>query len=158
MAVYDSGYTTAGWLEAGGTAISADVMAGVYALASTPATGTNPASFPYAHASALNDITSGSDGSCPTAVLCTAGTGWDGPTGNGSPSFTAGFDNAGQQGSVVRSGLANRCLDDAGDATSSGAKVDIYLCNGTAAQNWADLANGTVRINGMCLDVRQVPG
>ncbi len=40
----------------------------------------------YTNAALLNDITSGSDGTCPSgqSVICTAATGWDGPTGNGS--------------------------------------------------------------------------
>ena len=40
----------------------------------------------YSQATALNDITAGSNGRCPpkTTYLCTAGTGFDGPTGNGT--------------------------------------------------------------------------
>ena len=35
--------------------------------------------------SALYDVTSGSNGSCPLAYLCTALSGFDGPTGLGAP-------------------------------------------------------------------------
>ena len=34
---------------------------------------------------------SGSNGTCSPAVLCTAGAGWDGPTGLGTPNGTAAF-------------------------------------------------------------------
>src|SRR5262249_821860 len=35
----------------------------------------------------LNDVTTGTNGTCATQgnILCTAGTGWDGPTGYGTP-------------------------------------------------------------------------
>jgi hypothetical protein len=46
---------------------------------------------PYAHTSSLFDITSGSDGNCSPSYLCQAGTGYDGPTGWGSPDGTAAF-------------------------------------------------------------------
>lgn len=40
---------------------------------------------PYLLSGALHDITSGSNGTCTPAYLCTAGTGYDGPTGLGTP-------------------------------------------------------------------------
>ncbi len=40
--------------------------------------------FIYTHASAFHDVTSGSNGSCGS-IQCTAGPGWDGPTGIGTP-------------------------------------------------------------------------
>jgi hypothetical protein len=63
----------------------------VFALAGKPAAGTYPSSYIYQHTSALFDVTSGSDGSCSPAYLCTAGTGYDGPTGWGTPDGTAAF-------------------------------------------------------------------
>ena len=44
-----------------------------------------------AAASALNDITSGSNGSCGGTYLCSGTAGYDGPTGVGTPNGTAGF-------------------------------------------------------------------
>jgi hypothetical protein len=89
VAVYQT-FGASGWVVYGGTSVAAPVIAGVYALAGTPAAGTYPASFPYSHAANLFDVTSGSNGSCG-APICTAGTGWDGPTGLGTPNGTAGF-------------------------------------------------------------------
>ncbi|MEU8244282.1 ThuA domain-containing protein [Actinoplanes missouriensis] len=49
-------------------------------------------------------------------------------------------------------GLAGKCLDVAGAATADGTKVQLYTCNGTAAQNWAR-SGATFRALGKCLDV-----
>ena len=47
------------------------MIASVFALAGTPAAGTNPASYLYAHTSSVFDVTYGPDGSCSPAYLCT---------------------------------------------------------------------------------------
>jgi subtilase family serine protease len=91
VAVYDStSYQGAkGWLVFGGTSASSPIIASVYALSGN--TSGYPASYTWAHAGGLNDVTSGSNGSCPTTVWCHAGTGWDGPTGLGTPNGTTAF-------------------------------------------------------------------
>jgi subtilase family serine protease len=91
VAVYDTYRQSTGWMVFGGTSASAPLIAATYALAGAPSSGSYPASFPYAHTSALYDVTSGSNGSCTTAYLCTAATGYDGPTGLGVPNGTAAF-------------------------------------------------------------------
>jgi Putative Ig domain len=93
VAVYQT-YGGSGWAVYGGTSASAPIIASVYALAGTPAAGTYPASYPYSHPGNLFDVTSGNNGSCG-APLCTAGTGWDGPTGLGTPNGTAAFTAGG---------------------------------------------------------------
>ncbi|MFI6686730.1 putative Ig domain-containing protein [Streptomyces sp. NPDC050485] len=100
LAVYDS-YQATGWNVYGGTSASSPIIAGVYALAGTPAANTNPASYPYAHASSLNDVTSGANGSCSPSYLCTAGPGYDGPTGLGTPNGTAAFTGGTSTGNTV---------------------------------------------------------
>jgi subtilase family serine protease len=77
------------WLVFGGTSVAAPIIAGVYGLAGNAASIDN--NFPYAHASSLFDVTSGSNGSCPTSQWCTARAGWDGPTGLGTPNGTGAF-------------------------------------------------------------------
>jgi alpha-N-acetylglucosaminidase len=47
------------------------------------------------------------------------------------------------------------CLDDSGDQSADNTKVDVWACNGTPAQAWLAKTDGTVRINGKCLDVRR---
>lgn len=94
VAVYDSysyqGYS--GWLEFGGTSVASPIIASVYALAGN-ASSVDYGSAPYADPSGLNDVTSGSNGTCPATApqLCTSGPGWDGPTGLGTPNGTAAF-------------------------------------------------------------------
>ncbi|MCW2944800.1 MAG: neutral zinc metalloprotease, partial [Actinoallomurus sp.] len=100
LAVYDT-YQTGGWLVVGGTSASSPIIAGVYALAGPPASGSYAASFPYAHTSALNDVTSGSNGSCSPSYLCTAGAGYDGPTGLGTPNGVTAFGGGSSGGNTV---------------------------------------------------------
>jgi subtilase family serine protease len=98
-AVYDSypepGVGLAkGWQQLGGTSASSPIIAAVYALANPggkPATGSFPTEFPYQATSGLRDIKTGSDGSCGGTYLCTAETGYDGPTGLGVPSGVNAF-------------------------------------------------------------------
>jgi subtilase family serine protease len=79
-----------GWATVGGTSASSPIVASVYALAGNTGS-TTYGSYPYAHTSSLFDVTSGSNGSCGGTYLCTAGTGYDGPTGLGTPNGTGGF-------------------------------------------------------------------
>ncbi|GAP49029.1 S53 family peptidase [Streptomyces azureus] len=92
VSVYDTyGADGQGWATYGGTSASAPIIASVYALAGTPSSGSYPAKFPYANTSALNDVTSGSNGTCATSYFCAARTGYDGPTGWGTPNGVGAF-------------------------------------------------------------------
>ncbi|GAA4942762.1 glucosylceramidase [Nonomuraea thailandensis] len=51
-------------------------------------------------------------------------------------------------------GPAGKCLDVAGGSSADGAAVQLYTCNGTAAQQWTRPGDGTLRALGKCLDVR----
>lgn len=83
--VYDS-YDAGGWGIYGGTSVASPIIASFYALAGNSlASAATLAEYPYDSPGALYDVTSGSDGSCSPAYLCTAGAGYDGPTGLGSP-------------------------------------------------------------------------
>jgi hypothetical protein len=64
-------------------------IAGVYAV--NGGTVHSGGSDPYSHTSSLFDVTSGSNGSCSSSYLCRARTGYDGPTGLGTPNGTAAF-------------------------------------------------------------------
>ncbi|MBO0512618.1 carboxypeptidase regulatory-like domain-containing protein [Streptomyces beijiangensis] len=93
VSVYQT-YGGGGWAVYGGTSASSPIIAGVYAAAGTPPAGTYPAAYPYAAGgSGLNDVVDGNNGSCTPARLCTAGTGWDGPTGLGTPNGVQAFRN-----------------------------------------------------------------
>jgi len=92
VSVYDSyAYQgQSGWLVFGGTSVASPIIASVYALAGNASTVTY-GSYPYSHTGSLNDVTSGSNGSCGGSYLCTAGSGYDGPTGLGTPNGTGGI-------------------------------------------------------------------
>ncbi|MER5651142.1 ThuA domain-containing protein [Streptosporangium sp. NPDC002524] len=49
-------------------------------------------------------------------------------------------------------GAGGRCVDVAGGLTADGTNVQLYTCNGTAAQNWAR-EGATLRAFGKCMDV-----
>ncbi|HET8628310.1 MAG TPA: S53 family peptidase [Thermomicrobiales bacterium] len=85
-------YYNNGWYIFGGTSVASPIVASVYALAGN--TATNPAATPYASPAQLFDVVSGSNGSCGGSYLCTAGAGYDGPTGLGTPNGTAAFASA----------------------------------------------------------------
>nr|WP_306326100.1 lectin [Streptomyces venezuelae] len=67
--------------------------------------------------------------------------------------FTWSGTTGGGPGEGTLTGLAGKCLDVAGGATADGTAVQLYGCNGTAAQRWTLAADGSVRALGKCLDV-----
>ena len=99
LAVYDSYGGAPGWITVAGTSASAPIIAGIYGLAPTAG---RPDTL-WSNPSELFDVTSGANGTCTVTYLCTAGTGFDGPTGNGTPCGTRAF-------SLV-AGIAARCTD-----------------------------------------------
>ena len=86
--VVSAGAISTTFFRAGGTSVATPIVAAFYALVGGGA-GNGGASWAYANANAFNDITSGSDGSCAITYLCTAGPGYDGPTGLGTISGDA---------------------------------------------------------------------
>jgi Fibronectin type III domain len=83
--VYDT-YGNSGWAIYGGTSVASPIIASFYALAgNAPGSSGTPASYAYSSAGSLYNVTSGSDGTCSPSYLCTAGAGYNGPTGLGTP-------------------------------------------------------------------------
>ena len=76
-------YTDGSWQIIGGTSLSTPLVAGMYALGGGE--GPTVGAYPFYRAPSVHDIVSGTNGSCAPAALCTAGPGFDGPTGLGSP-------------------------------------------------------------------------
>jgi subtilase family serine protease len=92
-AVYDSTryQGRSGWFQVGGTSLASPLIAATYALAGNAASTEYPSKLPYGHPTALHDITNGaSTGSC-SSTACKPASGYDGPTGLGSPNGTGGF-------------------------------------------------------------------
>ena len=100
VAVYDTTNGNGGWNEVGGTSASSPFLAASFALAGNP--GNTPADDIYTHTSDFYDVTSGTDASsCSPAYLCTAETGYDGPTGIGTPDGIAGLQTGTSTGNTV---------------------------------------------------------
>jgi hypothetical protein len=111
----------------GGTSVSSPIVASFYALASNPASQAAPASYPYAHPSALNDVLTGNNGSCGGSYLCTAGVGYDGPTGLGTPNTDAAFAAANDFGiSAAPSALSVT------QGSSGSSTINTTLTSGSA--------------------------
>ena len=92
VAIYDSmpgGLGPPGWQVVGGTSEGAPAIAAIYALSGN--TVGVPASMAYANPGDLYDVTSGSDGACSPPYLCSGESGYDGPTGLGSPNGLGAF-------------------------------------------------------------------
>jgi subtilase family serine protease len=90
VAVYGpTSRNSSAWLVFGGTSVSAPLIGGIYGVTGHGAA--NGAASIYANANLLNDVTSGSNGSCGGTYFCTAGAGYDGPTGLGTPNGTGPF-------------------------------------------------------------------
>ncbi|WP_432841289.1 ricin-type beta-trefoil lectin domain protein [Dactylosporangium sp. CA-092794] len=74
-----------------------------------------------------------------------------------SATFTwkSGVTGGGGGGSRVGqiTGLGGKCVDVAGANPANGTAVQLYTCNGTAAQQWTIGTDGTVRALGKCLDI-----
>ena len=64
--------------------------------------------------------------------------------------FVTGTPPAGGTGPIK--GLGGKCLDVRNAATADGTQIQIYTCNGSAAQTWAVTPNSTIKVVG------QVPG
>ena len=77
-----------GWLVFGGTSVAAPLVGGMYGLKGTAVTNSASSIYAAAGSTSLNDVTSGSNGSCGGTYFCTAGAGYDGPTGLGTPNGT----------------------------------------------------------------------
>lgn len=93
VATYDT-YPSGGWGVTGGTSVSSPIVASVFALAGNASSQNYAAGIWSAGGTAeLNDVTSGSNGTCGLKIryICTAGPGYDGPTGWGTPNGLGAF-------------------------------------------------------------------
>ncbi len=86
LQVYTTYSGKTGWYVFGGTSLSSPLTGALYAMQGGygGSTGLLAGAYAWAPTTPHYDVTSGSNGTCAIAVLCTAGPGWDGPTGLGS--------------------------------------------------------------------------
>jgi len=129
VAVYDTSNGNGGWNEVGGTSASSPMIAATYALAGNA--GSTPAQDIYQHTSSLYDVTSGSDGSCGSSYLCTAKTGYDGPTGWGTPDGLGAFTAGTTGGSVTANNPGNQT-----GTVGTAVSLQLSASGGTAPYTW----------------------
>jgi glucosylceramidase len=68
---------------------------------------------------------------------------WSGTQGAGGPGSPSG----------QITGYGGKCVDVAGANTANGTAVQLYDCNGTAAQRWTVAADGSLQALGKCMDI-----
>ena len=148
-AVYDSvsysGQT--GWFQVGGTSLASPLIAAVYALAGNPS-GVVYGSAPYAaSAGQLHDVTSGSNGSCGS-YLCTAATGYDGPTGVGTPNGVGAFSTQAPTAPgaptnlTAAAGNGSVALSWTAPSSTGGASITYTVYRGTSSGGETLLQSG----------------
>jgi hypothetical protein len=149
LAIYDT-TTESGWSEAGGTDVASALVAAAFALAGTPAAGSYPASYLYGHhgAGLVNDLTSGSNGTCTPAYFCTAGTGYDGPAGVGSvasaTALGATAPDSALAGGPAAVDTGNGSLDLFGTGLANGTEWGNSWTSAGGWSGWANLS-GTLK-------------
>jgi hypothetical protein len=121
VAVYNA--RNGGWLKIGGTSAAAPFVAAVFA-----ATGNGDATPDTVAqlAARLHDVTLGSNGTCGN-INCNATTGWDGPTGSGTPNgarlgVPRGLIALPYDGALVRPGFAVQV-----HASTGARAVEVYV-------------------------------
>ena len=53
---------------------------------------------------------------------------------------------------MLQSNFSGRCIDIPGGQATAGAALQMWDCNGSAAQKWTLASDGTVRAMGRCMD------
>jgi beta-glucosidase len=69
----------------------------------------------------------------------------------GSVTVAAGEEVVSPRGQVT--GIGGKCVDVTGGDAANGTPIQLYDCNGTAAQRWSVTPDGTLEALGKCLDV-----
>jgi hypothetical protein len=61
----------------------------------------------------------------------------------------------GDTGPIVSGYRSYVCVDDLGNGTANNTPIVTWACNGSPEQNWTIESDGTIQINGKCMDVRR---
>ena len=82
---------------------------------------------------------------------------WQGGAGLATNSYSVDIGGGGTTppsgASGPITGYEGLCVDDRGASTAEYNPVQVYTCNGTAAQDWTVASGNTLQTLGMCLDV-----
>jgi len=94
-------------------------------------------------------VTSGGSGNCSTG-----GTMFFQPVNEILSTYGLGLVTTGGGGAATPIiGYGGKCIDVPNSNPADGTQLQMYDCNGTAAQSWTFAADGTVRAFGKCMDV-----
>ncbi|MGW1747557.1 lectin [Streptomyces sp. NPDC002092] len=85
-------------------------------------------------------------------VSSSANTAWAATSPPPSYDGTPGTGVAQPSGPITET-VTGKCVDDAGSGTSNGTAIQIYTCNGTSAQTWKVVPDGTLQVLNDCMDV-----
>jgi hypothetical protein len=136
VAVYQSG----AWQVYGGTSVASPLVAAIFTLLDL--NGQTP-QFAWTHTSDFYDVTSGKNGSCGT-IECTAGVGYDGPTGWGTPNGAA---LAGSTSSSSSSGSGTSSTS-SGSSTSSTSSGSSTSSSGSSTSSGSTSSSGSSTSSG----------
>jgi subtilase family serine protease len=146
VALLAPGTTATRWVSAGGTSLATPQWAGLVAVANALRAAAGKAALgqphaalyqqigavPTQYAAAFKDIATGSNGTC---AICAAGTGYDTPTGWGTPNATALFTNLGAASSTSTTTTP--------PASSTGPALTTTSLAGTAGKAFSGLIGFT---------------
>ncbi|GAA3806560.1 GH92 family glycosyl hydrolase [Streptomyces coacervatus] len=81
-------------------------------------------------------------------------TSWAAAASDAPPSYdgTPGTGAAQPSGAITET-ATGKCVDDAASGTANGTAIQIYTCNGTGAQTWKVVPDGTLQVLDNCMDV-----
>jgi subtilase family serine protease len=133
-----------GWGVWGGTSAASPIVAAEWALGGGARGVSYPSATVYSHIGEegdLYDVTSGSNGSCSGATSCKAHTGYDGPTGVGSPIALGAFTVAGTPADATAPSISGsteqnqKLTASAGEWSASPTSLSYHwvLCNSSGA-------------------------
>ncbi|WBO61810.1 lectin [Streptomyces camelliae] len=96
----------------------------------------------------------GSSAELDFTLSSTAATQWASDASAAPPSYdgTPGTGVAQPSGPLTET-ATGKCADDAGAATSNGTAIQTHACNGTNAQTWKVVPDGTLQVLNDCMDV-----
>jgi hypothetical protein len=98
-------------------------------------------------------------GDFPNGVCgCTTPTSATVSGGQMNVDYVAVYNKAAGGGGSARTGQitgnGGKCVDDAAASTADGSHIQLWTCNGTAAQSWTwNTGDSTIRVLGKCMDV-----
>jgi hypothetical protein len=100
----------------------------------------------------LSEAFIASGGTLAYTMGASPNTGWGAAATDAPPSFDFTVQNI-ATGPIV--GLAGKCVDVDHSGTANGTAVQLYACNGSAAQNWTVRSDHSLSAQGKCLDIPQ---